>query len=136
MPQHKNPCPGIMKFIVLVQFLVRIGQVVLEMLKHEALKHDEQKTDAKRFYSSQSIFTISLSYPFEQNTTVQEKKIFFMLSKYYFNICSFREGCGKTTSSLSRIALSLAPHLKNYNKLHQELFYSNFVRNWLSHSGQ
>ena len=75
MPQHKNPCPGIMKFIVLVQSLVRTGQVVLEMLKHEALRHDEQKTDAKRFYSSQSIFTISLSYPFEQNTKVQEKKI-------------------------------------------------------------
>ena len=76
MPQHKNPCPGVMKFIVLVQPLVRIGRVVLEMLKHKGLKHYEQKRDAKRFYSSQSIFTFLLSYPFEQNTTVQENKIF------------------------------------------------------------
>ena len=51
MPQHKNPCPGVKKFIVLVQPLVRIGRVVLEMLKNKALKHYEQKGDAKRFNS-------------------------------------------------------------------------------------
>ena len=92
MPQHKNPCPGIKKFIVLVQPLVRIGQVVLEMLKHKALKHYDQKRDAKRFYSSQSIFTIWLSYPYEQYTTIQgEKRLFFLCCQSTISISALSE---------------------------------------------